>query len=150
MSIRSFARGVVAASLVALGGLSATAGVFVQPTPAELSGTTASGVAWTAVATGTFMPVTGTSAAAGSPGAVVYFNTQTGQIQIDPKGLKLSTAIITYGTGTDNHHLGGWHTGKTSQKLALTNMGIIQVFRRNQYAGRSGNFTHSANDGQGA
>ena len=102
MSIRSFARGVVAASLVAVGSLSATAGVFVQPTPAELSGTAPSGVAWTAVATGTFMPVTGTSAAAGSPGAVVYFNTQTGQIQIDPKGLQLSTAIITYGTGTTN------------------------------------------------
>ena len=102
MSIRSFARGVVAASLVAVGSLSATAGVFVQPTPAELSGTAASGVAWTAVATGTFMPVTGTSAAAGSPGAVVYFNTATGQIQIDPKGLQLSTAIITYGTGTTN------------------------------------------------
>jgi hypothetical protein len=102
MSIRSFARGFVAASLVALGGLSATAGVFVQPTPAELSGTSASGVPWTAVATGTFMPVTGTSVAAGSPGAVVYFNTLTGQIQIDPKGLKLSTAIITYGTGTAN------------------------------------------------
>lgn len=102
MSIRSFARGVVAASLVAVGSLSATAGVFVQPTPAELSGTAASGVAWTAVATGTFMPVTGTSAAAGSPGAVVYFNTQTGQIQIDPKGLQLSQVIITYGTGTTN------------------------------------------------
>lgn len=102
MSIRSFARGVVAASLVAVGSLSATAGVFVQPTPAELSGTAASGVAWTAVATGTFMPVTGTSAAAGSPGAVVYFNTVTGQIQIDPKGLQISTAIITYGTGTTN------------------------------------------------
>jgi hypothetical protein len=102
MSVRSFARGVVAASLVAVGGLSATAGVFVQPTPSELSGTAPSGVAWTAVATGTFMPVTGTSAAAGSPGAVVYFNTLTGQIQIDPKGLQLSTAIITYGTGTAN------------------------------------------------
>jgi hypothetical protein len=102
MSIRSFARGVVAASLVAVGSLSATAGVFVQPTPAELSGTAPSGVAWTAVATGTFMPVTGTSAAAGSPGAVVYFNTLTGQVQIDPKGLQLSTAIITYGTGTTN------------------------------------------------
>ena len=43
MSIRSFARGVVAASLVAVGSLSATAGVFVQPTPAELSGTAPSG-----------------------------------------------------------------------------------------------------------
>ena len=102
MSIRNFARGLVAASLFVIGSLSATAAVFVQPTPSELSGTAPSGVAWTAVATGTFMPVTGTSAAAGSPGAVVYFNTLTGQIQIDPKGLQLSTAIITYGTGTTN------------------------------------------------
>jgi len=99
MSIRHL---VAALCLFAAVASHAAAGIFVQPTPSQMSGTTPSGVLWTAVATGTFMPVTGTSAAAGSPGAVVYFNTVTGQIQIDPKGLKLSTAIITYGTGTAN------------------------------------------------
>jgi hypothetical protein len=48
------------------------------------------------------LPVTGTSAAAGSPGAVVYFNDYTGQIQFDPKGLDVTTFILTYGTGTAN------------------------------------------------
>jgi len=99
MSIRNFVRGCAAASLVALCGLTASAGVFVQP---SLSGTSPSGLLWSAVATGTALPVTGTSAAAGSPGAVVYFDTITGQIQIDPKGLDLTTVIITYTTGTTN------------------------------------------------
>ncbi|MFM7243415.1 MAG: PEP-CTERM sorting domain-containing protein [Planctomycetaceae bacterium] len=99
MSIRSFIRGMVAASLVAVTGLSANAGSFVQPT---LTGTTASGLQWSAVATGTALPVTGTSAAAGSPGAVVYWDTTTGQMQVDPKGLDLTTLIITYTTGTVN------------------------------------------------
>jgi hypothetical protein len=99
MSIRNLA---AAVCLFAASAVPAVAGIFVQPSAAQMTGTTASGVLWTAVATGTFMPVTGTSVAAGSPGAVVYFNTVTGQIQIDPKGLQLSTAIITYGTGTTN------------------------------------------------
>jgi hypothetical protein len=99
MSIRNLA---AAVCLFAASAVPAVAGIFVQPSAAQMTGTTASGVLWTAVATGTFMPVTGTSVAAGSPGAVVYFNTVTGQIQIDPKGLQISTAIITYGTGTTN------------------------------------------------
>lgn len=99
MSIRSFVRGMVVASLVAFAGLSASAGVFVQPT---LSGTSPSGLQWSAVATGTALPVTGTSAAAGSPGAVVYWDTTTGLMQVDPKGLDLTTLIITYTTGTSN------------------------------------------------
>lgn len=85
--------------LVAAFAAHATAGIFVQPT---VTGTTPSGILWSAVATGTALPVTGTSAAAGSPGAVVYFDTTTGQIQVDPKGLDLTTLIITYTTGTVN------------------------------------------------
>jgi len=104
MSIRTFFRGMVAASLVAFAGLAANAGVFVQPTPSELSGTSASGIPWTAVSTGTALPVrtSATNAFNGAPGAVVYFNTTTGQLQIDPKNLDLTTVIITYTTGTVN------------------------------------------------
>jgi len=104
MSIRTFVRGFLAASLVAFAGLSATAGVFVQPGASELTGTSASGIPWTAVATGTALPVrtSATNAFNGAPGAVVYFNTTTGQIQIDPKSLDLTTVIITYTTGTTN------------------------------------------------
>jgi hypothetical protein len=103
MSIRNVARGFLVASLVACG-LTASAGVFVQPTPSELSGTSASGIPWTAVSTGTALPVrtTATNAFNGAPGAVVYFNTTTGQLQIDPKNLDLTTVIITYTTGTVN------------------------------------------------
>jgi hypothetical protein len=101
MSIRNFARGLVAASLVAIGCLSASAGVFVQPT---LSGTSPSGLQWSAVATGTALPVrtSATSSFNNAAGAVVYFDTTTGQMQIDPKGLDLTTVIITYTTGTTN------------------------------------------------
>lgn len=100
MSIRTFVRGIAAASLVAFAGLSASAGVFVQPT---LTGTSPSGLQWSAVATGTALPVRTTSTAfANAPGAVVYFDTTTGQLQVDPKGLDLTTLIITYTTGTVN------------------------------------------------
>ena len=82
--------------------LEAAAGIFVQPT--GITGTSASGIPWSAVATGTALPVrtSGTNPLNGAPGAVAYFNTQTGQLQFDPKGLSLSTLIITYTTGTVN------------------------------------------------
>jgi len=101
MSIRSLA---TSFCLVAALATHAAAGTFVQPTSQELSGTSPSGLLWTAVATGTALPVrtSATSAFNGAPGAVVYFNTVTGQMQIDPKGLDLTTVIITYTTGTTN------------------------------------------------
>ena len=85
-----------------LSGLAAHAATFVQPT--IISGTTANGLQWSNVATGTVLPVR-TSAinpTNGAAGAVAYFDTQTGQLQIDPKGLSLNAVIITYTTGTVN------------------------------------------------
>ena len=104
MSIRNVIRGFIAASVVSFVAHTASAGVFVQPTPTELSGTSPSGLQWTAVATGTALPVrsSATNAFNGAPGAIVYYNTTTGQMQVDPKGLDLTTLIITYTSGTVN------------------------------------------------
>ena len=101
MAIRRVSLAVVAVLALAI---QAAAGVFVQPTPSELSGTSPSGLQWTAVATGTALPVrsSATNAFNGAPGAVVYYNTTTGQMQVDPKGLNLTTLIITYTSGTVN------------------------------------------------
>jgi len=103
MSIRNFVRGIAAASIVALVAVTAHAGNFVDPT-ASLSGNAPSGIAWSAVATGTALPVrtSATNPLNGAPGAVVYVDTVTGQIQFDPKGLSISTFILTYTTGTVN------------------------------------------------
>jgi len=91
----------LSASLVAQ---TASAAVFVQPTSTELSGTSPSGLQWTAVATGTALPIrsTATNAFNGAPGAVIYYNTTTGQLQVDPKSLDLTTLIVTYTSGTVN------------------------------------------------
>jgi hypothetical protein len=73
---------------------------FVQPT---VSGTTPSGLLWSDVATGLSLPLRTTTAGMnGTTGAVAYFNTQTGVLQIDPKGLSLTTFIFTYATGNSN------------------------------------------------
>ncbi|MBM4012644.1 MAG: hypothetical protein FJ286_14940, partial [Planctomycetes bacterium] len=94
-------RGVAAASLVVLLGITAQAATFVAP---PTSGTAPSGLQWSAVATGTALPVrtSSTNPLNGSPGAVVYVNTQSGEIQFDPKGLNVTTFILTYTTGTVN------------------------------------------------
>jgi hypothetical protein len=84
----------------------APAAPFTQPT--GITGTSPSGLQWSAVATGTALPIrtttTGTVGGAynGGPGAVAYFNTLTGQLQIDPKGVDISLYNFTYGTGTGN------------------------------------------------
>ena len=104
MSIRTIIRGFVAASIISLVAQTASAAIFVQPTSTELSGTSPSGLQWTAVATGTALPVrsTATNAFNGAPGAVIYYNTATGQLQVDPKSLNISTLIVTYTSGTTN------------------------------------------------
>ena len=104
MSIRTIIRGFVAASIISLVAQTASAAIFVQPTSTELSGTSPSGLQWTAVATGTALPVrsTATNAFNGAPGAVIYYNTTTGQLQVDPKSLNISTLIVTYTSGTTN------------------------------------------------
>ena len=101
MTIRSLS---MALCLVVALAVHASAGTFVQPTVSDLSGTSPSGIAWTAVATGTALPVrtSATNPLNGAPGAVVYFNTVTGQMQVDPKNLDLTTLVITYTTGTAN------------------------------------------------
>jgi len=103
MSIRNFARGLTAASIVALCAITASAGTFVDPS-ASATGNAPSGIAWSAVATGTALPIrtSATNPNNGAPGAVVYVNTQTGQIQFDPKGWSVATFILTYTTGTVN------------------------------------------------
>jgi len=86
----------------------ALAGVFDEPSLSNgrhlLSGTSPSGLSWASVATGTALPVRSqaTNAFNGAPGAVLFFNTDTGQLQFDPKGLSLTTLIITYTSGTVN------------------------------------------------
>jgi len=84
--------------------IQASAGIYVPPQAADISGTTPSGLSWSAVATGTALPIrtSATSAFNGQPGAVVYFNTLTGQLQVNPRGYDLSGVIITYTTGTVN------------------------------------------------
>ena len=84
--------------------LQASAGVYNPPQPTDISGTTASGLQWSAVATGTALPIrtSATSSFNGQPGAVAYFNTLTGQLQVNPRGYDLSSVVITYTTGTVN------------------------------------------------
>jgi len=105
MVSRSRLPGVVFSAGVVLAlALQASAGVYVPPQPTDISGTTASGLQWSAVATGTALPVrtSGTNPLNGAAGAVAYFNTLTGQLQVDPRGYDLTQVVITYTTGTVN------------------------------------------------
>lgn len=67
-------------------------------------GKTPSGILWSDVATGVSLPIrtSATSPNNGRPGAVLYYNVDTGKMQLDPKGLSLTTMIVTYTTGTTN------------------------------------------------
>jgi autotransporter-associated beta strand protein len=84
----------------------ASGAVFDQPSTTNsfnyICGTTPSGLAWTAVATGTAMPIVSSGTVNGRPGPVAYWNTVTGQVQIDPKGWSISLFDLTYTTGTVN------------------------------------------------
>ena len=68
------------------------------------NGKTPSGILWSDVASGTSLPIrtSATSPNNGRAGAVLYYNVNTGKIQIDPNGLSLSAMIVTYTTGTVN------------------------------------------------
>jgi autotransporter-associated beta strand protein len=101
--LRSAALGAAAAILVvtSLQVAAVPAAEFTNPA-AFLSGTTPSGIAWSAVATGTALPIRSSGTQNGLPGAVAYFDTNTGRIQLDPKGWNLSLFNITYTTGTVN------------------------------------------------
>ena len=109
MSIKNFLRSVAAVTAIAFVASNAQSAVYDQPTTSSLtnkivSGTTPSGLTWAAVSTGTALPVrtSATSAFNGQPGAVVYFNQTTGQLQVDPRGYDLNALIITFTTGTVN------------------------------------------------
>jgi len=102
-----FAHRAISAALAAIFALisampAAHAAVFVQPT--IITGTTSSGLQWADVADGTALPIrtSATNPLNGTAGAVAYFNTQTGQLQVDPRGLSLNAIIITYTPGTAN------------------------------------------------
>jgi hypothetical protein len=94
---RSFASAALAVSVVAT--QIASAALFVPPT---ITGTTASGLQWSAVATGTAMPIRTTSPLNGAPGAVAYFDVSTGVLQLDPRGLDMSLFNITYSSSQTN------------------------------------------------
>ena len=85
----------------------AIAAVFDPPSTTSttnriLTGTTPSGLTWESVSTGTALPVRTSGTLNGAPGAVVYFNQTTGQLQVDPRGYNLNSLIITYTPGTVN------------------------------------------------
>ena len=104
MSIRNFIRSVAAIAVVAAS--TASAAVFDQPTTSNpnnlISGTSPSGLSWSAVATGTALPIRSSGTQNLAPGAVAYWNVNSGQLQIDPKGWNISLFNFTYTTGTVN------------------------------------------------
>ena len=106
MSIRNFVRGVAAIAVVAIAASSTPAAIFDQPTTSNpnnlISGTSPSGLTWSSVATGTALPIRSSGTQNGAPGAVAYWNVNTGQLQIDPKGWNISLFNFTYTTGTVN------------------------------------------------
>jgi hypothetical protein len=125
MSIKNFLRSVAAVVAIAFVASNAQSGVFDQPTTTSqtnqiVSGTTPSGLTWAAVSTGTALPVrtSATSAFNGLPGAVVYFNTTNGQLQVDPRGYDLNSVIITFTTGTVN--IGGSTPGPFTYATGTT------------------------------
>ena len=125
MSIKNFLRSVAAVVAIAFVASNAQSGVFDQPTTTSqtnqiVSGTTPSGLTWAAVSTGTALPVrtSATSAFNGLPGAVVYFNQTTGQLQVDPRGYDLNSVIITFTTGTVN--IGGSTPGPFTYATGTT------------------------------
>jgi hypothetical protein len=104
MSIRNFIRSVAAIAVVAAS--TASAAVFDQPTTSNpnnlIAGTSPSGLSWSAVATGTALPIRSSGTQNLAPGAVAYWNVNSGQLQIDPKGWNISLFNFTYTTGTVN------------------------------------------------
>ena len=125
MSIKNFLRSVAAVVAIAFVASNAQSAVFDQPSAVSttnqiVSGTTPSGLTWDAVSTGTALPVrtSATSAFNGQPGAVVYFNQTTGQLQVDPRGYNLNSVIITFTTGTVN--IGGTTPGPFTYATGTT------------------------------
>jgi len=72
--------------------------------PTVFSGNTPSNIPWSTVATGTSLPIRtqATNPLNGAPGAVVFYDTTSGEIAINPRGLALTTFILTYTYLTTN------------------------------------------------
>jgi len=106
MSIKNFLRSVAAVAAVSLAASTVHAAVFDQPSTSNpnnlISGNAPSGISWAAVATGTALPIRSSGTQNGAPGAVAYWNVNTGQLQIDPRGWNISLFNFTYTTGTVN------------------------------------------------
>ena len=106
MFIRNLARSVAVIAVVATAASSTPAAIFDQPSTSSatnrISGTSPSGLTWASVATGTALPIRSSGTQNGAPGAVAYWNVDTGQLQIDPKGWNMSLFNFTYTTGTVN------------------------------------------------
>ena len=125
MSIKNFLRSVAAVVAIAFVASVAQSAVYDPPSAVSStnqikSGTTPSGLTWAAVSTGTALPVrtSATSSFNGQPGAVVYFNQTTGQLQVDPRGYDLNSVIITFTTGTVN--IGGTTPGPFTYATGTT------------------------------
>jgi hypothetical protein len=71
---------------------SASAAIFDTP---SLSGTTPSGLTWEYVSSGSALPLRSSGTLNGLPGAVAYWNTTNGELQLDPKGWPISLLIFT-------------------------------------------------------
>jgi hypothetical protein len=82
------------------------AAVFDPPSATSLTnhifGNTPSGLSWEYVASGSALPVRTSGTQNGAPGPVAYYNVDSGQLQIDPKGWSISLFNFTYTTGTVN------------------------------------------------
>jgi hypothetical protein len=106
MFIRNLARSVAVIAVVATAASSTPAAIFDQPSTSSatnrISGSTPSGLTWASVATGTALPIRPSGTQSGAPGAVAYWNVDTGQLQIDPKGWNIALFNFTYTTGTVN------------------------------------------------
>jgi autotransporter-associated beta strand protein len=94
------------ACLSFLGATAVPAATFDLPSATSVTnrvmGATPSGISWEAVATGSALPVRTSGSQNGLPGPVAYYNVDTGQLQIDPKGWNLSQIVFTYTSGTVN------------------------------------------------
>lgn len=99
-------RGLVAIGLVSCVSQVACAAVFDQPSPSSVTqrvaGSAPSGLSWESVATGTALPIRSSGTHNGLPGAVAYWNVDTGLLQVDPRGWDLALFNFTYTSGTVN------------------------------------------------
>lgn len=66
------------------------------------NGLAPSGIPWSTVATGASLPIRSSGTQNGAVGAVAYYNVNTGQLSIDPKGWNISLFNFTRTTGTVN------------------------------------------------